>query len=248
MIKVTNYIHRRKRLLEAYYRLASSPFNSGNAFYSISLENASQSKNIQALEDVIKEAERYLETIPESAGMADLYYDLGTAYSNLNNMYSEIDDGDDHLPIIVNNAECALKYYRLSLSFFRNGELKDRNPYVSYLKTSLYTNYANFLILIGRYAEGIKLYYEVLEYQPDFDIAKGLLGSAVLQFSNAVEPCLYTDYLKYYSFFMLEEAIESSYYQILEQTRNSFIETYDSIEYSGAVYIASPAIGNHHSG
>ena len=228
MIRALNYIQKQTRILQAYFRLSKSPFNSGNAFYSLSLDYAYNTKSIEELKMTIEETERYLAEDFNNASMADLYYDLGSAYSNLNNLYYELND-ENNIPIIMRNIEKILKYYRLALSLFRNGELKEDNHYISSLKTSLYTNYANLLVQLGRYAEGFKNYYDVLAYEPEFDIAKGLLGIALLRYSNASEPCLYTDTLKRYASTYLQQAIVSRHYQITDQTRKDFIEAYDSI-------------------
>lgn len=56
--------------------------------------------------------------------------------------------------------------------------------YVTGLKLPLYTNYANVLSNCGRKIYAIQYYRKVLEIKPDFHMARGNIGVALLYYST----------------------------------------------------------------
>lgn len=120
----------------------------------LQLVKATEEKNIEEFSDI---------------ELAQLFYSLGTAYSEL----KRLDKIDYSMSV-----EKQLFYYRKAidvLHFEKNDSMKLWDD----LKRKLYTNYGNCLDEIGRKQPALEAYYSALEVSPTFGMTLGEIGVAL---------------------------------------------------------------------
>ena len=161
-------------------------------------------ENWDASKLLIKECEDLIKLHPDDYKYAPIYYSLGTSYSNLMR----------HIPEYAEDSvqEKVVYYFRGCFELLSNKELENPHykPYVTGLMLPLLTNYANIMERCGRKISAIRYYRKALEIKPDFNMATGNIGIALLHYSMIVHDPAHRDYLNHFAYRYLKLALSSS--------------------------------------
>lgn len=192
-----------------------NPFDSQCEVFSKCFDDAMNNKCWNRVLELISAAEKYVEN-SGNVFQAPIFYSLGTAYADLS-MTCESFKNDTTI-------EKALFNYRKCLDLLTYSELNKEKyvPYVLGLKLNLLTNYGNLLDHCGRKIAAIICYREVLNINPDFNMARGNIGIAFLHYSLLVHDPTHRDYLNHFAYKYMIEAIEDNSGQVYPQAKEHF--------------------------
>jgi len=153
---------------------------------------------------LVKECEDFVEQHPNDYKYAPIYYSLWTSYSDLMTHISEYST--------EKTQEKVLYYFRRCFELLSNKELDTPRykPYVTGLKLPLLTNYANVLDCCGRKISAIRYYREALEIKPNFSMATGNIGVALLYYSMIVHDPGHRDYMNHFAYRYLKLALDDA--------------------------------------
>ena len=192
------------------------PFAAECNQYARKFDDAFNAKDWVTTEHLIAESEELLKLHPNDDAYAPLYYSLGTSYGDL----------AQHLDrcSTIDIQEKELHYYRVCIELLSTRKLM--NPeyklYVTGLKLPLYTNYANVLSNCGRKIYAIQYYRKVLEIKPDFHMARGNIGVALLYYSTLAHDAGHQDYLNYFAYQNLKSALSDDAKDVHPEAREYF--------------------------
>lgn len=211
------------------------PFVEKSDYFGINMTDAFLKTDLARLKALINEAIGYIPDNKIDYRYVTIYYDLGTAFDNVNillfEFFREKEISDENIKIINQNKEQALRFYRSALYCFNSGKLDKYKAHIHIreLEYKLLTNYANALVHVSRFLEAFRIYSLVIQRNPSFDITKGSFGTALLDFSNFIEPSNNRDLLAFYSNYYLEIAICSKHHEILESFKENYLKAQASI-------------------
>lgn len=192
------------------------PFAAECNQYARKFDDAFNAKDWVTTEHLIAESEELLKLHPNDYAYAPLYYSLGTSYGDL----AQHLDGCSTIDI----QEKELHYYRVCIELLSTRKLMnpEYKPYVTGLKLPLYTNYANVLSNCGRKIYAIQYYRKVLEIKPDFHMARGNIGVALLYYSTLAHDAGHQDYLNYFAYQNLKSALSDDAKDVHPEAREYF--------------------------
>lgn len=200
-----------------------NPFDLECEEYAKKFDKAMDDKFWQVVRQLIHEVELFLQ-INDTISYTPLYYSLGTAYGDL--AFHCSDEFTDK------NKEKSLFYYRKCFESLQKEELQEQEyqPYILGLKLNLLTNYGNTFDYCDRKLAAIRMYREALKICPDFMMAKGNLGVAFLHYSMLLHDSSHRDYLNYFAYGYLKEAVNDktgNVYVNAKKWFNSAMKKYD---------------------
>ena len=209
-----------------------NPFSVNANTLANQFDDAYEKKDISAIEQLIDSAKQTIDDanltqgqIPEnSASKAHICYSIATSYGNIGQLKNTVNDEE-----LIKKQ---LYYFRESIRFIEVEEYNQEQyvPYVLGFKQNLYTNYGNTLQICGRFISAIEQYQKVLNINHTFGMALGNLGQLYQQYGFLVFDELHRDFLHYFAFHNLRNAVESNDSSIYEQARQAFknhLESYN---------------------
>lgn len=211
------------------------PFVDKSEYFGFNMTDAFLNKDIARLRALINEAINYIPSDEIDYHYVTIYYDLGTAFDNLNILLHELFEdkeiSEEELEVVNNNKKQALRFYRSALYCFNSGKLDSYKAHILIreLEYKLLTNYANALVHVSRFVKAFKIYSLVIQRNQSFDITKGSFGTALLDFSNFIEPSNNRDLIALYSNNYLEKAIDSNHHEILESFKDNYLKAQATI-------------------
>lgn len=201
------------------------PFAVESNQYANKFDEAFDLENWDATKLLINECEDLIKLHPDDYKYAPLYYSLGTSYSDLM----------EHIPEYVEDSiqEKVVYYFRSCFELLSNEKLDDPHykPYVTGLMLPLLTNYANIMERCGRKISAIRYYRKALEIKPDFNMATGNIGVALLYYSMIVHDPGHRDYLNHFAYRYLKLALKASNNEVHPKAKKYFqriISGYDA--------------------
>lgn len=202
-----------------------NPFAAECNQYAHKFDEAFDFENWDTTKLLIKECEDFIKQHPNDYKYAPIYYSLGTSYSDLMAHIPEYAADDVQ--------EKILYYYRICFELLSDKRLdKPRyKPYVTGLKLPLLTNYANILDHCGRKISAIRYYRKALEINPNFKMAIGNVGVALLYYSMIVHDLGHRDYLNHFAYRYLKLALEDTNNEVHSKAQKHFqriISGYDA--------------------
>lgn len=199
------------------------PFSEVSKELSLRVDEASINQDVEKLYYLIEESKKISES-EDDASRAHLYYTIGTAYGEIYNVFFSSNR--------VDLKSEQIHYYRKSIELVQKEEFNkvEYKPYIKGLERVLYTNYGNVLDTCGRKIAAIEQYKKALNIDSNFGMALGNLGIAYQHYAMLISNILHKNYLNYFAYYLLKNAVESNDPNIYEDARNNFkntIESYD---------------------
>lgn len=177
-----------------------NPFSKESELYAQKLDEASISRDIALLDQLLSEIENTLISV-DSASQARLYYSIGTVYGDFAKT-----KGLSYDESIRKQLYC----FRKSVDIIADEEYtkKEYAPYVKGFQRILYTNYANTLSSCGRKIEAIVQYKNALKIHPSFGMALGNLGRVYQDYGVIDYDDGHQDYFHHFAYSLLKNAAE----------------------------------------
>ena len=193
-----------------------NPFAVESTQYANKFDEALELEDWNATKLLIKECENLIKRHPDDYKYAPIYYSLGTSYSDL----------IEHIPECAGDSaqEKIVYYFRRCFELLSNEELDNPRykPYVTGLKLPLLTNYANIMERCGRKMSAIRYYRKALEIEPNFIMAVGNIGIALLCYSMIVHDPSHRDYLNHFAYRYLKLALTASDNEVHPSAKKHF--------------------------
>ena len=191
-----------------------NPFSQESETYAQKLDDASMSRNIVLLEELVCEIERTLPDI-DSASQARLYYSIGTVYSDL---------AQAKLSMPEKSIRKQLYAFRKSVDIIEREEYSKEEyiPYIKPFKCLLYTNYGNTLCSCGRNIEAIAQYKKAINICLLFGMAIGNLGRVYQDYGAMDYDDGHQNYFHHFAYSLLQKAVESEDPDTYEEAKKSF--------------------------
>ena len=199
------------------------PFSDASKELAIQIDEASTNQDVEELYNLINKSKKIIES-EDDASRAHIYFTIGTAYGEIANIYFSSNRVD------LKNEQ--IYYFRKSIELVQLEELSklEYTPYIKGLERILYTNYGNVLDTCGRKIAAIEQYKKVLNIDSNFGMALGNLGIAYQHYAMLLSNKTHINYLNYFAYHLLKNAIESEDPNIYEEAKNNFrsiIEMYN---------------------
>jgi hypothetical protein len=175
------------------------PFSPECNIFATQFDRAYENRDWNLTQSLITKCENFICTHTTPI-YAPIFYSLGTAYGDLMNFLPEFNN--------ENILEKMLFYYRKSISLLSATELQqvEFKPYINGIKLPLLTNYGNALEHCGRKITAFKCYLNAIDINPDFLMAQGNTGIALLHYSMLVHDPNQRDYLNHFAYRFLQAA------------------------------------------
>lgn len=206
-----------------------NPFSTKASSFAKQFDEAFDKKDASAIEKLIDSAKQSIDDanlpkgqVPENnASKAQICYSIATSYGDLGQVTNKSNDEE-----LVKQQ---LFYYRESIRFIEIDEYNQEQyaPYILAFKQNLYINYGNTLKLCGRFISAIEQYLKALNINRNNGMALGNLGQLHQQYACLVYNEFHRDYLHYFAYHNLREAVESSDPNLYEQARQGFAKLID---------------------
>ena len=206
-----------------------NPFSTKASSFAKQFDEAFDKKDASAIKKLIDSAKQSIDDanlpkgqVPENnASKAKICYSIATSYGDLGQVTNKSNDEE-----LVKQQ---LFYYRESIRFIEIDEYNQEQyaPYILAFKQNLYINYGNTLKLCGRFISAIEQYLKALNINRNNGMALGNLGQLYQQYACLVYNEFHRDYLHYFAYHNLREAVESSDPNLYEQARQGFAKLID---------------------
>ena len=201
-----------------------NPFSNNSDSFAKQFDEAFDKKDVLTINQLIDSAKQSIDdaNLPQgqmsenNASKAHICYSIATSYGNIGKLTNNANDEE-----LVKKQ---LFYYRESIRLIEAEEYDEEQykPYILSFKQNLYTNYGNTLKLCGRFISAIEQYLKVLNINRNFGMALGNLGLLYRQYGCLVYDDFHRDYLHYFAYHSLCDAVKSSDTSIYEQAMQEF--------------------------
>ena len=215
----------------------NNPFSTISDTTAHQFDEAFKKKDVSEIKHLIDCAKQLIDDTKLSQGQisennaskAYICYSIATSYGDIGKITNTANDEE-----LVKKQ---LYYFRESIRLIEDEEYAQEQyaPYVLGFKQNLYTNYGNTLKLCGRFISAIDKYLKVLKINSHFGMVLGNIGQLYQQYGLLVYDDFHRDFLHYFAYHNLREAIESEDPNIYEQARQGFKNLLD---YYDKKYIA----------
>jgi len=206
-----------------------NPFSSYADSFAKQFDKAFERKDVLTIEQLVDSAKQTVDdaNLPQgqspedNASKAYICYSIATSYGDIGRFTNKANDEE-----LIKNQ---LFYYRESIRLIEVEEYNQEQyaPYVLSFKQNLYTNYGNTLKQCGRFISAIEQYNKALSINRSCGMALGNIGKLYQQYGLLVYDDFHRDFLHYFAYHNLREAIESNDLNVYEQARQCFKKLLD---------------------
>lgn len=195
------------------------PFSDAVKAISLKFDESTINQEAERIEELLIAAEILLKT-ENPASQAQLYYSIGTVYSDFSKLKGIADE---------DSVKKQLYCFRKSIELIESDEYnKDEyRPYILGFKENLYTNYGNILDRCGRKIAAIDQYKKALNLHSSFGMALGNLGMAYHHYGMLEYDPAHRDYFHHFAYSLLNKALQSNDPNTYAEAKESFKSTID---------------------
>lgn len=196
------------------------------AEYGCQIDELSLNSKFEELKKVLDDMIEYKNADDNVSNDVNFNYYLGTGFGIYAD-YVQQSANDKFDSSVIDLRRKSMFYFRKSLEL-NNGV---SNP-DSRLKLCILTNYANQLVIAGRYIEALNVYRNVLEIDNEFSMGMGNYGRTLMFLANMVNDKGHYQELHCYAYHALKKALQNIDYDMHEQALSAFgklVEEYEAL-------------------
>jgi len=196
------------------------------AEYGCQIDELSLNSKFEELKKVLDDMIEYKNADDNVSNDVNFNYYLGTGFGIYAD-YVQQSVNDKFDSSVIDLRRKSMFYFRKSLELNNGVSNTD-----SRLKLCILTNYANQLVIAGRYIEALNVYRNVLGIDNEFSMGMGNYGRTLMFLANMVNDKGHYQELHCYAYHALKKAIQNIDYDMHEQALSAFgkiVEEYEAL-------------------